>query len=158
MKLTGRKDVEAPADFVFATLTDFESWERFAMRRGMDVSRTDTLAKPGPGMGWLVIFEYRGKKREMRISMDQIGPGAQLKLRGQSPNVEGECQIEVVEMSTRRCRLHLTLDGRPRTLGARLFMQSLRLAKGRVDRRFDGRLEVLAQELESRLARGPGKT
>ena len=34
MKLVAKYDVEAPVDFVFAQLADFEGWERAAMRRG----------------------------------------------------------------------------------------------------------------------------
>ena len=157
MKLIGRKDVEAPAAYVTAALTDFESWERFAMRRGIEVNRTDRLAQPGPGMAWLVNFTFRGRAREAGIQVVQMGPGNHLTMRGQSVNIEGECHIEVIEMAAQRCRLHVTLDTSPRTLGARLFLQSLRLAKSRVDRRFDGRIEALAKELESRYRRGKAK-
>lgn len=153
MKLTGRKDIAASAEFVFSALTDFDSWERFAMRRGVDVSRTDTRTSPGPGMSWLVRFAFRGKSREAKIELVQIGPGSNLKVRGQSTNLEGDCHIEVIEMAAKRCRLHLSLDTRARTLGARLFLQSLRLAKGRVDKRFNTRMEALAAELEARYRR-----
>jgi len=50
LKLAAKYDVEAPVEFVFAQLIDFEGWERAAMRRGADVSRTDKLTKAGPGM------------------------------------------------------------------------------------------------------------
>lgn len=153
MKLIGRKDVDAPAEFVNAALCDFESWERFAMRRGIEVSRTDRSLQPGPGTGWMVSFPYRGKTRESNLHLVQMGPGNHLKMRGQSVNIEGECHIEVIEMAAQRCRLHITLDTSARTLGARLFLQSLRLAKSRVDRRFDNRIEALARELEGRYRR-----
>jgi hypothetical protein len=150
MKLTGRKDIAASASFVFSTLADFDSWERYARRRGIDVNRTDALAQPGAGTGWLVRFTFRGRSREAKINVVYIGPGREMKIGGQSLNIEGDCKFEVIEMAPKRCRLEVTLDTRPRSLGARLFLQSLRLAKGRVDRRFNSRLEALAGELESR--------
>ena len=44
MKLASKKDVEAPIAQVWAALTDFETWERAAMRRGVEVARTDSLS------------------------------------------------------------------------------------------------------------------
>ena len=40
MKLSTRDDIEAPLSFVFDSFADTESWERAAMRRGAEVTRT----------------------------------------------------------------------------------------------------------------------
>ena len=45
MKLVARYDVDVPIDFVWAELTDFEAWERMAIRRGAEVMRTDRMAQ-----------------------------------------------------------------------------------------------------------------
>ena len=50
MRFTTKQDIEAPLDFVYRTMTDFEGWERAAMRRGAEVERTDKLTRVGPGM------------------------------------------------------------------------------------------------------------
>ena len=56
MKLTTRQDIEAPLDFVYARLTDFDHFERMAMRRGAEIERTDRLKTPGIGMAWRLKF------------------------------------------------------------------------------------------------------
>ena len=45
MRFTTKQDIEAPLDFVYNTMIDFEAWERSAMRRGAEVERTDTLTR-----------------------------------------------------------------------------------------------------------------
>ncbi len=58
-------------------LSDFDAWERGAMRRGAEVERTDALARPGPGMAWAATFPYRGKRREIEVRLDDVvAPGS----------------------------------------------------------------------------------
>lgn len=155
MKLSGRTDIGAPLAFVYEALADFDGWERSAMRRGADVNRTDKLRKPGPGMTWQARFAWRGKERHMQLRLKRLEPGKGLTLEFDSPSVEGAMNIDLVELSARRTRALMQVDIRPRTLAARLFIQSMRLTKGRVQRRFDGRLQVLAQDIEQRFAGNP---
>jgi hypothetical protein len=58
--------------------------------------------------------------------------------------------IEMAEMGPRRTRIVLTMELKPRTLAARLFLQSLKLAKAKVNRRFTLRLSQLCAGVEDR--------
>ena len=74
MKLSGRTDIGAPVAFVYAALSDFEGWERSAMRRGADVNRTDKLRVPGVGMT-LLDFERSGiggTASDIKIQAEQM--------------------------------------------------------------------------------------
>lgn len=150
MKLATKKDIEAPIAKVWEALSDYEAWERSAMRRGVDVERTDKLTKPGPGMSWMSRFSYRARERKADMKLTEMtGPGL-LAFMLTSDTVEVAAKVELIEMSARRTRMHLTSDVKPRSLGARLFLQSLRLARAKVDRKFDAKVGQLALELETR--------
>jgi hypothetical protein len=56
----------------------------------------------------------------------------------------------VIEMSARRARLHSVTEITPLTLTAKLFIQSLRLARARVDRKYAQRLSQTVAEIEKR--------
>ena len=155
MKLSGRTDIGAPVAFVFAALSDFESWERSAMRRGADVNRTDKLRVPGVGMTWQARFAWRGRERQLQVRLKKLEPQTAMALDFDGPSVEGTLNIELVELAAKRTRLLMQVEAKPRTLAARLFVQSMRLAKGRVQRRYDARLTSIARDIEARFAGQP---
>ena len=43
MKFSAREDIDGAIEDVFRFLTDFEAFERQAIRRNVDVQRTDSL-------------------------------------------------------------------------------------------------------------------
>ena len=150
MKLTAKEDIEAPIAFVNAVLTDFDTWERAAMRRGADVQRLDSLRLPGPGMEWKARFAYRGKDRDLKIKLLKLIAEQNLSFDCIAKPAEGTLSIDLAEMGPRRTRLVVNMEIKPRSLAARLFMQTLKLAKAKVTRRFALRLSHLSADIEDR--------
>ncbi len=155
MKLVAKYDVEAPAAFVFAQLSDFDGWERAAMRRGADVMRVDKLTRVAPGMTWDTQFRYRGKDRAATIRLDAITPTSALALTGMSAIVDGMVQIDILDLAAKRTRVEVRLEIKPKTIAARIYVQSLRLARARVERSFAQRVALLTSEIETRFRGQP---
>lgn len=153
MRLSSRNDIEAPIDAVFAALTDFDQWERAAMRRGADVSRTDTLRQPGAGMTWLARFRFRAKDRSATVRLALVEAPARIEVAIMSALVDIGATMDLVRLSTARTRLQVHLDLKPKTLAARLYIQSLKLARGRVERNFQARADQLVLALGDRIGR-----
>ena len=153
MQLTAREDIEAPLDRVFAELSDFEAMERQAMRRGAQVRRKDPAAPQGPGMGWVAAFTFRGKAREADITLTEYTPPERMVFRSVTGGLETETVIELVALSRSRTRIAMDVTLLPRTLSARLLVQSLKLAKGGIDKRFRKRMAGHAKDFEDRLKR-----
>lgn len=151
MKFTAREDIEAPIGEVFDLLSDYAWFERAAMRRGAEVTRSEGRAGPV----WNAAFTYRGKLRRVEILQDQIEPPTTLRFTLSARSVEGDLSVDLVELGRRRTRISVATEVRPRTLAARLFIQSLRLARGRVTQRYQSRIAQFARLIEDRL-RNPG--
>lgn len=149
MKFAVKQDIEVPVAFAFAYLSDFDAWERSAMRRGAEVARTDQLRTPAAGMTWQAAFPYRGKLRKLDIRLTKMVAPNKLNLTAQSAAIEIELAVDLAEMSARRSRLHLTMEVIPRNLAARLFIQSMRLARTRMDRKFAQRVAQVVTEMET---------
>lgn len=157
MKLMRNEDVEAPIAFVYARLSDFDHWERAALRRGAEVTRLDTLAVPGPGMTWHLGFDFRGRRRVVDLRLVTMEPSQTLTFAGQGASMSGNGLLDLVEMGPKRTRIAITLEVEARTLAARLLLQSLKLASGKINRTFETRTRQLAADLESRFRRSSGR-
>ena len=74
MKFSAREDIDGAIEDVFRFLTDFEAFERQAIRRNVDVQRTDSLRQPGVGMEWHTQFRLRGRVRQLDITLSALEP------------------------------------------------------------------------------------
>lgn len=153
MKLSTKEDIGAPIERVFAGLCDFEVFERQAMRRGAEVQRTDSLTQPGVGMGWNAAFTFRGRRRNLELSMIRFDAPNEMVVQAVSPSIAATFSVELLALSRNRTRLTIGLDMRPLNLSARLWIQSLKLAKGPLTKRFKLRVADYSKVLEERLAR-----
>ncbi len=143
MRFTTREDIDLPPETVFDALSDFEGFERMALRRGADVRRTGERA-------WTIRFRYRGKERVLQSEISRSEPPVRIETTGRSGGIDGVLRFDLLQLSPRRTRLTVDLDLTPTTITARLMLQSLRLAKGTLTQRFKLRVERFARDLEGR--------
>lgn len=150
MKFSTREDIEAPIESVFDMLCDFEGFERSAMRRGAEVQRVDRLTSPGIGMMWDVVFSMRGKMRQVQLEMTRFERPQDMLLAYRSPGLEGTFQVELMSLSRSRTRVAISLEITPLNLSSRLLVQSLKLAKTSLTKRFKLRVAEYAKAMEER--------
>ncbi len=153
MKIEFRDDISAPAGFVFRKLTDFARHERQAMRRGAQVQRTDSGVEPGLGASWEIVFDYRGKAREMRAEITEWSPPERFRIRGVSGGLDTVTVVDIVALSKTQTRVNVVTEMTTNTLTARLLVQSLKLARGSVTSRLQMRLHDLGEEIAGAWAR-----
>ena len=151
MKFSTREDIDAPIEAVFEELCDYENFERQAMRRGVDVQRIGTHQKMGPGLTWEIGFRMRGKFREMTLIVDRYEAPGMLGIRATSASLDADFLLELIALSRTRTRVIIGLELKPKNLSARLLVQSLKLAKGSLTKRFKLRMAEFARNLEKRL-------
>ncbi len=153
MKFKTREDIEAPIDFVFSQVTDFAALERSLLRRGADVQRIADRTPPAPGMAWDTSFDMRGKRRQMQLELVGYEPPSAIRFIATSKSIDGGLELDLVALSRGRTRMTLLADLKPRNLSARLMVQSLKLARGNVVKRFGTRIASFASDLEDRYRR-----
>jgi len=153
MKFSSKEDIEAPIDQVFAILSDFEIFERAAIRRGADVHRRDDLPEPGVGMRWEASFMMRGKQRDAVVDLVTYDRPNEMVFESRAGGLEGFLDIDLVALSPRRTRLSVNFEVKPKTLPARLLVQSMKLAKTNLTKRFKLRVATFARDIEERCSR-----
>lgn len=150
MKFSTKEDIDAPIDAVFDMLCEFDQFERAAMRRGAEVQRVDQLAEPGAGMQWEAAFDMRGKRRALQVEMDRFERPTEMKLETRSQGLTGDMSFDLVALSRSRTRIMVALDLKPQNLSARLLVQSLKLAKNALTKKFKKRVGDYAKDMDER--------
>ncbi len=150
MQFTTREDIEAPIEYVFGVVSDFEGFQRQAMRRGAEVARCDDLSAPGAGMRWDAAFPFRGKRREIKIEMVDYIPPNQMVFASQMTGMSGVLSMDLLALSRGRTRLDMTIEMKPQSLSAKLLVQSMKLARSSLNKRFKVRVAEFAKTTEDR--------
>jgi Polyketide cyclase / dehydrase and lipid transport len=153
MKLTVKTDIDAPAEFVHAYLCDNTVWEREAIRRGVEVERPADMPLKGVGAGWRIKLRFRGRMRNVLLRVDEIVQDEVIGYSFEGQALFGTTELETKALSPRRCRLKVSIDAKPKTLAARLFLNTLRLARRKVEERMERRVGQLSARIEERFAR-----
>jgi hypothetical protein len=150
MKFSSNEDIEAPIGDVFAMLSEFEIYERSAIRRGIEVQRVGEHETVAVGMAWDAQFSMRGKKKDIKLSLTECDVPNSMRFETESQELGGVLTLDLLALSPGRTRLSVTLTLAPKTLPARLLVQSLKLAKGKLTKRFKWKVAEYAKSMENR--------
>ena len=150
MKFSTREDIEAPIEDTFVMLTDHEMFERQAIRRGADVQRTDSLSSSGAGMAGDGAFTMRGRWRQAASLMVKFDRPNEFTIAFVSGGMQGTFTADCMSLSRNRTRVQIALELKPQNLSARLLVQSLKLAKTSLTKRFKLRVADYAKTMEER--------
>lgn len=149
MKFSTKEDIEAPIDVVFEMLCDFEMFERGAMRRSAEVQWTDIKTVRGVGMMWRAMFNLRGKRRQVDIEMVTLDQPHEMVLECKSPGLFTTMTAELVALSKTRTRVMVVFDIKP----LNLLVQSIKLAKASMTKKYKLRVAEFAKSMEERYER-----
>lgn len=153
MEFSSQENIEVPVENVFEMLADFERHERSAMRRGAEVSRTDSLKEAGVGVGWDVSFNFRGKNRKLHLEVVEFDRPHEMTLKARVQGLDAKINVQLVALSRTLTRMNVHTNLAPQTLSARLLVQSFKLAKGSISKKLDQRLTAQARDMEDRFTR-----
>jgi hypothetical protein len=147
MNFTSKQNVNAPASHVFQQLADFDFYESYAMRLGAQVERRDNFQQPQPGMCWSIKGHFRGKQRDLELTLDRYIPIETLSYICTTKSLDAVVDFDVIPLSRTETRMAVTVNIRAKGLSARVALQSAKLAKKTLDRKFDTRIRDFANKI-----------
>ena len=156
MELNAREDIEAPIDDVFRAVTDFDRFERVLLRRGAEIVRMDDLTVPGPGMRWTIDFDMRGKRRKVALEMTEFVAPERLCAIGRGPGITVHLEVQLIALSRHRTRMETRTTLKPSSFSGRMLLQPMRLARGKILKRYRQATADFATRIEDR-ASGQGR-
>lgn len=149
MKFSTRQDTDLPAEALFAAVSDFPRIERILLRRGASLRREDGNGEPRLGASWRIGFDWRGKPRAVQLQVTTWEPPERLGFSGLSELFSLSIMATVVPLSPSKSRLIFEAELQPRGMKARLMLQTARLGKTQLDRKFALGIGDFIQKLAS---------
>lgn len=154
MKFSTRMDTDLTAAALFAAISDFDRLAQIIRRRRAQVKMLDPALTGS--LAWDLAFDWRGRRREFRIALNRHDPDEALRLTGVSDLFDIVLDLQVVALTRARSRLICGADLRPRSMTARLVVQTAKLGKAQLDRRFAAEIAgMLAQLTEGHMVSAP---
>lgn len=145
MKFSTRKDVNMTAQDLFRTLSDFDRLEQVIRNSRAEVTALD------PGVegtkAWDIGFDWRGRRRVVRFALTRHDPDDALRLNGSSEAFDIVLDLTIVALTRARARVICEADLRPRTMKARLLVQTAKLNKTALDNRFAERVGRMVDQM-----------
>jgi len=148
MDFTAERDIAAPASAVFAVVSDFDHFVQEGVARDIRATRSDTLTAPGAGMAWRIEYRMRGADRRALSQLTAFDPPGSYAVAAQTSMLDIAATISCTPLGPSKTRLRVVIQAGPRNLSGRLLLQSVRLARGRLDARLDRALARLAERIE----------
>lgn len=136
MKFSTHEDVSLSASDLFAAISDFSRFELVLRSRGVEVNRTGEAG----AQAWHVRFDWRGAERNIDLMLVSVTPTERVELAGRSDMFELNIVMAVAELAPGRSRFSFDVQARPRGMSARLLMQTAKLNRAKIDRKFAKRV------------------
>lgn len=149
MKLSTREDIDRPIAEVFAAMADFEAFEKRITARGIALDRRPGAAPPETGAGWQAAVDWRDRRYDVVAELVSFDPGTGYAIESRFGGVVSLAVVDLVALARGKTRLFVSVDLTPTSLSSRLLIQSLRLTKGSLTKRFKTRVAGLADEIRA---------
>lgn len=143
MKFSTRVNSSSTAEQLFDRVTDFSRLEQMLIKNKVSVSRINPADEPGAGMAWKLAFDWRSKTHVLRLDVRRFDRPDVVFITGTSDLFDLLITITVFGLTQTRSRLIFETEVLPRNMRARVIIQTAKLAKGRLDRRYEQRINKL---------------
>lgn len=149
MRLKSTHVINAPKDYVFDRISDFDSFERYIHEQGGTAERTDDVAGIQVGMSWHISGTFRKKNRKVDMTLDHYYPSDKMKYAVETENMNASIFFELSEIAPGQTEMSLFIDPEARNISARLILQSVKLAKKTIEKRITTRVQNFGDQIEA---------
>lgn len=98
-------------------------------------------------MCWAINGHFRGKERNLELTLDRFKPNDALSYICTSKSLDPLINFDALPLSKTETRIKGAVGIKAKGLSARVALQSARLAKKTLDRKFDLRMHDFAQKI-----------
>ena len=153
MKFETSGDISAPTQYVCESITTGRAIERFEQQRGVVNQRSTPTALTGFGQCWSAAFKFRNTLWQAQVGVVGFNPPKTLAFKSVIRGLASEVMISFTALSNGQTRLTFDLDLLPKSLSARIFVQSLKVVRDKIDARFAAGVGAFVQDISDHFGR-----
>ncbi len=142
MKIGGTKDFRRGRGKVFDSFADPARMDAVFGEQGANLRRE---GPGGPGTVWHLDVVSSGKERPVEITLVDMERPEVMRMRVASEMVGADVSFVFSDLPEGGCQVRADIDLAPRSLTARVAIQTLRLAKGKVENKIQRALAALGK-------------
>ncbi|MEJ6392748.1 hypothetical protein V8J82_05730 [Gymnodinialimonas sp. 2305UL16-5] len=132
MRFKTSEDVDAPVSLVWARIIDFSGVEADIRARGATLSRVGQWTQIHSGAEWRGQVQIRGRLRPVSSRIATLIPEDSCDIHTQIGGLEAVYELRLIALREDFTRIQAMLNLSASSLSARLSLQTLKLARGRV--------------------------
>lgn len=146
MQFKYAQEIDAPAEYVFARITDFKKFENHSGPTGFSFKRQGRLPVR-IGTRWDISVPVRGRTRRFSAELSEYIPPRTVSYKSASLKYEGVMSLSVKPVSSTSCRLELQIVAKSSSFATGLVFNTIRMARRRINRRARNGMEKFAKRL-----------
>lgn len=118
------------------------------MGYGANIERLDDEISLNVGMKWAIDGNFRGKQRQVEVSLTQLIENELVSYASESKDVNATVDMKLEALSPKQTRFSIDMTPKANTISARLILQSAKLARKTLEKRVNRRFADFCQRLE----------
>ncbi len=148
MELTYKTIINVPQAFAFEKATDFARFEREGFGKLSPFEPRSEIKAPGIGARWRTSSEFQGRPRRFSLELFKLdGPEAMV-LGNKSEKYDIEAHFLFKEIGEEETEFTFHLDAKAQSITAKLILQTIQLARGRIEKSMQTEFEKMALNME----------
>ena len=149
MELSYTSIISVPQAFAYQRATDFEKFEAEGFGKLSKFEPTSTIRAPEVGARWRTSSEFQGRPRRFSLQLFTLEPDSKLVLGNKSEKYDVEAHFSFDIRSEEETEFTFALVAKAQSITARLILQTIQLARGRIEQSMQSDFEAMARRMET---------
>ena len=149
MELTYQRIINVPPAYAFARATDFERFEAEGFGNLAPFEPRNDIRAPELGARWRTAAEFQGRPRRFSLELIEMSGPERLVLGNKSDKYDVEAKMAFQDAPDGATAFSFTLTAMARSITAKLILQTIQLAKGRITKSMQADFDKMATQMEA---------
>lgn len=149
MEISYQSIIKVPQAFAFARATDFERFESEGFGNLAAFEPRSEIRAPKIGARWRTAAEFQGRPRRFSLQLLQLEEPGKMVLGNKSEKYDIEAHFDFVEAGVEETEFHFRLDAKANSITAKLILQTIQLARSRIEKSMEDDFTKMGQQMEA---------